>query len=99
VTELTYLLFLKMAKETGTEAGIPEEWRWDELEPLMGLKQLEHYKLLLLELGSSSSGSSMLVQEIFANASRGSRAAGLSGWVRARARLRGGPWGRRLTGC
>ena len=68
VTELTYLLFLKMAKETGREQGIPPEWRWDELEPLKGLKQMEHYKLLLLELGSSSSGSSMLVQEIFANA-------------------------------
>ena len=27
VTELTYLLFLKMAKETGQEQGIPEEWR------------------------------------------------------------------------
>ena len=25
VTELTYLLFLKMAKETGQEQGIPEE--------------------------------------------------------------------------
>ena len=34
VSELTYLLFLKMAKETGTETGIPEEWRWDELEQL-----------------------------------------------------------------
>ena len=41
VSELTYLLFLKMAKETGTEAGIPEEWCWDELEKLTGLKQLE----------------------------------------------------------
>lgn len=69
VSELTYLLFLKMAKETGREKGIPEEWRWDELEKLKGLKQLEHYKLLLLELGSSESGSSVLVQEIFANAS------------------------------
>ena len=69
VSELTYLLFLKMAKETGTEAGIPEEWRWDALETLQGLKQMEHYKLLLLELGSSASGSSVLVQEIFANAS------------------------------
>ena len=68
VSELTYLLFLKMAKETGTEAGIPEEWRWDELEQLKGLKQLEHYKLLLLELGSSESGASTLVQEIYANA-------------------------------
>ena len=69
VSELTYLLFLKMAKETGTEAGIPEEWRWDALEPLSGLKQMEHYKLLLLELGSSESGASVLVQEIYANAS------------------------------
>ena len=51
VSELTYMLFLKMAKETGTEAGIPEEWRWDALETLQGLKQMEHYKLLLLELG------------------------------------------------
>jgi hypothetical protein len=58
VSELTDLLFLKMAKETGTEAGIPEEWRWDELEKLRGLKQLEHYKLLLLELGSSESDQS-----------------------------------------
>jgi len=69
VTELTYLLFLKMAKETGQEQGIPEEWRWDELEKLDGTKQLNHYKLLLLELGSSESGSSALVQEIYANAS------------------------------
>ena len=69
VSELTYLLFLKMAKETSTEAGIPEEWRWDALEPLSGLKQMEHYKLLLLELGSSESGASVLVQEIYANAS------------------------------
>ena len=69
VSELTYLLFLKMAKETGTETGIPAEWRWDEheLEQLKGLKQLEHYKLLL-ELGNSESGASSLVQEIYANA-------------------------------
>lgn len=31
VTELTYLLFLKMAKETGTEGQIPKGWRWDDL--------------------------------------------------------------------
>lgn len=31
VTELTLLLFLKMAKETDTEARIPEEYRWDVL--------------------------------------------------------------------
>ena len=32
VTELTYLLFLKMAKETGQEKQLPEEYRWDDLE-------------------------------------------------------------------
>ena len=31
VTELTYLLFLKMAKETGEESAIPPEFRWDAL--------------------------------------------------------------------
>ena len=68
VTELTYLLFLMMAKETGQEQGIPEEWRWDDLEQLDGTRQLNHCKLLLLELGTSESGSSPLVQEIYANA-------------------------------
>jgi len=69
VSELTYLLFLKMALETGQEQGIPEEWRWGELEALTGIRQLEHYKLMLLELGGSGSGGSPLVQEIYANAS------------------------------
>ena len=32
VSELTYLLFLKMAKETGTEDQIPAGHRWDDLE-------------------------------------------------------------------
>ena len=31
VTELTYLLFLKMMKEQGTEGVIPEGYRWDDL--------------------------------------------------------------------
>jgi type I restriction enzyme M protein len=43
VSELTYLLFLKMAKETGREEGIPAEWRWDVLETLQGLSQFDHY--------------------------------------------------------
>lgn len=69
VSELTYLLFLKMALETGQEQGIPQKWRWQVLEALQGLSQLEHYKELLLKLGSSGSGASALVQEIYANAS------------------------------
>ena len=31
VTELTYILFLKMAKETGAEKKIPKGYRWDDL--------------------------------------------------------------------
>jgi type I restriction enzyme M protein len=53
VTELTYLLFLKMAKETGQEKGIPPQWRWDMLEILSANHQLNHYKELLLNLGKS----------------------------------------------
>ena len=32
VTELTYILFLKMAKETGAEEKLPEAYRWDILK-------------------------------------------------------------------
>ena len=66
VTELTYLLFLKMAKETGTEDQLPEKHRWDDLENLAAPDRLEFYKILLIHLGSHGS---KLVQEIFANAS------------------------------
>jgi len=66
VTELTYLLFLKMAKETSTEDAIPPGYRWDDLEALPTPNQLEAYKLTLNHLGSHGS---RLVQEIFANAS------------------------------
>lgn len=66
VTELTYLLFLKMAKETGTEDQLPEGYRWDDLEAKAAPNRLEFYKLLLIHLGGHSS---TLVKEIFANAS------------------------------
>ncbi len=66
VTELTYLLFLKMAEETGTEDQLPENHRWSNLENLAAPDRLEFYKILLIHLGSHGSP---LVQEIFANAS------------------------------
>jgi type I restriction enzyme M protein len=31
MTELTYLLFLKMAQETDTKGNLPEEYRWADL--------------------------------------------------------------------
>jgi type I restriction enzyme M protein len=66
VTELTYLLFLKMAKETGAEDAIPAGHRWDDLEARPAPDRLEAYKLTLIHLGSHGS---RLAQEIFANAS------------------------------
>jgi len=66
VTELTYLLFLKMAKETGTEDQLPKDHRWSDLEARAAPDRLEFYKILLIHLGSHGS---TLVQEIFANAS------------------------------
>lgn len=66
VTELTYLLFLKMAKETGAEGQLPEGYRWDDLESKVAPERLEEYKKTLIHLGSHGS---MLVREIFANAS------------------------------
>lgn len=65
VTELTFLLFLKMAKETRTEAELPKGYRWGDLETKTSPDRLEFYKLLLIHLGSHGS---KLVQEIFANA-------------------------------
>ena len=66
VTELTYLLFLKMAKETGTEARLPAGYRWDDLERQAAPERLEFYKVMLIHLGSHGS---TITQEIFANAS------------------------------
>ena len=65
VTELTYLLFLKMAEETGTEDLLPQGYRWNDLKTLGGTAQLNFYKGLLLHLGTQASG---IVQEIYADA-------------------------------
>ncbi len=66
VTELTYLLFLKMAQETGTETQLPEGYRWGDLISKGETEQLIFYRSLLLMLGSDKS--SQRVQAIFANA-------------------------------
>jgi len=56
VTELTYLLFLKMLKETGREDGLPQGYRWDDLAKREeGVAQLDFYKRLLLDLGTKGS--------------------------------------------
>lgn len=52
VTELTFLLFLKMMAETGREEILPNGYRWSELDKRSGMEQLDFYKRLLLDLGS-----------------------------------------------
>lgn len=66
VTELTYILFLKMANETGAEKDIPEEYRWESLTSKSGIDLKKHYKNLLSKLGETSVGR---VSQIYANAS------------------------------
>ena len=66
VTELTYLLFLKMAQETGAEKQLSEGYRWGDLVSQGETEQLIFYRSLLLKLGSESS--SQRVQAIFVNA-------------------------------
>ena len=56
VTELTYILFLKMAKETGTESQIPEGYRWDVLTAKSGIELKRYYKELLNHLGEHCTG-------------------------------------------
>lgn len=65
VTELTYILFLKMAKETGTEDKIPEKYRWDRLVEKDGLALKKFYEELLRELGENCTGR---IQEIYLGA-------------------------------
>jgi type I restriction enzyme M protein len=65
VTELTYLLFLKMAQETGSEKSLPKGYRWRDLVTKNGTEQLTFYRTLLLHLGTEASNR---VRDIYANA-------------------------------
>lgn len=80
VSELTYLLFLRMMQETGQEdglvifkapkKGVPVEQmdgtRWADLMAASAPERLDLYKELLLDYGLHGRGS---VQQIYANAS------------------------------
>lgn len=65
VTELTYILFLKMAKEKGVEDGIPAAYRWDTLTNKSGIALKSHYKKALAELGENGRGR---IREIYQDA-------------------------------
>jgi len=65
VTELTYILFLKMCSETGSEKLIPEEYRWNSLVTKNGIELKKFYKQLLENLGENGTGR---VREIYSGA-------------------------------
>jgi len=68
VTELTYLLFLKMMQEKGKDGeAIPGKYRWRELVKLEGVPKLDLYRDLLANIGKEAK--SRTVSAIFDNAS------------------------------
>jgi type I restriction enzyme M protein len=67
VTELTFLLFLKMLEETGKESRLPKQYQWGKLAKREGLDQLDYYKRLLLDLGKPDIRDG-LVRAIFTDA-------------------------------
>jgi type I restriction enzyme M protein len=68
VTELTYLLFLKMLAETGHEEKLPPNYRWAELVRRTGMDQLTYYRQLLLDLGDPKKTPDKTVLAIFSDA-------------------------------
>lgn len=65
LNELTYILFLKMAEETGEDKNIPEGYRWADLRTKEGQELAAFYRQLLLDLGTQGTGK---VREIYTNA-------------------------------
>lgn len=64
ITELTYLLFLKIAEETGRESDLPEGFRWRELVSYDGPDLLTFYRDMLTFLGGHAT--SPIIQDIYA---------------------------------
>jgi type I restriction enzyme M protein len=73
VTELTFLLFLKMLEEVKRngrplEDGIPADCRWKAIKAKEGQQRLDHYRAVLLKLGTSSEVKARLVKQVFTDA-------------------------------
>ena len=64
IAELTYLLFLKIAKETGTEELLPKGCRWDDLISYNDDNLLGYYREMLTRLGNKAKDEN--VKKIFA---------------------------------
>lgn len=65
LNELTFILFLKMAEETGKEDDIDEGYRWENLKSKEGIELSVFYRKLLLHLGTEGKGR---VRKIYNNA-------------------------------
>lgn len=68
VTELTYLLFLKMASEQKDESRIPPQYRWKTLKSANETEVLKLYKQALIDLGDGEKVSDRAIVSIFQNA-------------------------------
>ena len=73
VTELTYLLLLKMLEEVSRdgkklEERLPADCRWGALKKLEGEARLVRYRALLLELGTRADINFPLVKQVFTDA-------------------------------
>lgn len=64
ISELTYLLFLKIAEETKTEHFLPEDYRWKNLINFKGEDFLTFYREMLTYLGGHAEKPE--VREIYA---------------------------------
>lgn len=69
ITELTYILFLKMSKEQGEQDDIPKKYQWDNLVSKEGLELSNFYRQLLLDLGNPEVVNSPRINSIYADAS------------------------------
>ncbi len=73
VTELTYLLLLKMLEEVSRdgkklEERLPAEYRWSALRKKEGEPRLQFYRTLLVSLGDKSKVDFPLVNQVFTDA-------------------------------
>jgi type I restriction enzyme M protein len=68
VTELTYLLFLKMASEQKDESRIPEHYRWGALKAASETEVLQRYRQALIDLGDGTKIADRSIVAIFQNA-------------------------------
>jgi type I restriction enzyme M protein len=73
VTELTYLLLLKMLEEVSRdgkklEERLPAEFRWKALKAKEGEERLQFYRTLLVTLGDKSKVNFPLVNQVFTDA-------------------------------